>query len=133
MGRIPGLFLQLLVVLHAGLLLWALTGLMELVLPTVPWPRVANPLLPRPMLLAHWFSVLAASLAFLAGYTAGWRHTPLAVALGYGAMAIVCFVETTQFLVHDGRWLAMALEYAAYLGIGIFLFRASPARKRFGG
>lgn len=49
----------------------------------------------------------------------------------YAAMAALCAVETFGFLVHDGRFLAMGLEYFAYLAILLFLYRArlaQPAR-----
>jgi len=48
-------------------------------------------------------------------------------------MATVCLIETTTYLVHDARWLAMGLEYAAYIGIGLFLFRSAWAQAHFGG
>ena len=126
------LFMAGLLVLHVALLVWALMGLAEWIFDAVPWPAVANPLFPRPMLLAHWLSVAVTAGIFLAGYTLRWPGTPLAVAAGYAAMAVVCLIETTQYLVHDGRWLAMGLEYAAYLGIGFYLFRSAHARAVFG-
>ncbi len=119
--------------LHVALLVWALTGLAEWIFGAVPWPAVANPLFPRPMLLAHWLSVAVTACIFLAGYALRWPGTPLAVAAGYAAMATVCLIETTQYLVRDARWLAMGLEYAAYLGIGFYLFRSAHAQAVFGG
>ena len=125
------IFLAGLVLLHAGLLIWALMGFAEWVIPAVPWPEVTNPLFPRPMLFFHWLSVIAASTAFLAGLALRWPGTPLAVVLGYGAMAIVCLIETTRYLVHDAKWLAMMAEYAAYLAIGGWLFLSATARNAF--
>lgn len=120
-----------LVLLHLGLLVWALMGFAEWTVGAVPWPEVTNPLFPRPMLFFHWLSVIAASTAFLAGLALRWPGTPLAVVLGYGAMAIVCLIETTRYLVHDAKWLAMAAEYAAYLAIGSWLFLSATARNAF--
>lgn len=120
-----------LVLLHAGLLIWALMGLAEWIFGAVPWPAVANPLFPRAMLFFHWLSVIAASAAFLAGLALRWPGTPIAVSLGYGGMAAVCLVETTQYLVHDMRWVAMAAEYAAYLIIGSWLFLSATAQSAF--
>lgn len=129
---VPKTLMAGLVLLHAGLLIWALMGFAEWFLAEVPWPRVANPLFPPLMLLAHWLSVLVTTLFFLTGFTLRWPGTPVAVACGYVAMAMVCLVETVFFLVHDMRWLAMAAEYAAYIGISLFLFRSAYARERFG-
>ncbi|MEQ8267839.1 MAG: hypothetical protein RH982_11620 [Parvibaculum sp.] len=132
-ATLPKLFVAGLVVLHAGLLVWALMGFAEWFRVDVPLPHVANPLFPSGVLLAHWTSVLVTASLFLGGLALRWPATPTAVACGYAAMATVCLVETTTHLVHDTRWLAMGLEYAAYIGIGWFLFRSSYAQTLFGG
>lgn len=120
-----------LVLLHVGLLVWALMGTAELLLGDVPWTPVANPLFPPLMLAGHWLSVLYTSIVFLLGTFYRWPLTPPATVAGYGAMALVCLIETTQFLVHDGRWLAMTLEYAAYIAITLFLFGSAYMRGYF--
>lgn len=129
---LPKLVVAGLVVLHAGLLVWALMGFAEWFRLDVPWPSVANPLFPHGVLLAHWTSVLLTASLFLGGIALRWPATPTAVACGYAAMATVCLIETTTYLVHDARWLAMGLEYAAYIGIGLFLFRSAWAQAHFG-
>jgi len=113
----------LLVVLHAALLVWALLGLAELWISMPPWPALANPLFPPWLQLAQWLAVLAASAAFLLGYALRWAALPWAMAVGYGAMAVVCALQTTGYLQHQGRYLDMAIEYAAYVLILIWLFR----------
>lgn len=132
-ATLPKLFVAGLIVLHAGLLIWAVTGFAEWFMAEVPWPRVANPLFPSGVLLAHWLSVLVTAALFLGGFALHWPATPAAVAYGYAAMATVCLIETTTYLVHDTRWLAMGLEYAAYIGIGWFLFRSAYVQPYFGG
>jgi len=119
--------------LHGGLLLWALVGLAEMAFTTLPWSRISNPLFPPRILAIHWLSVLATASIFLVGYAVKWPGTPVAVACGYVAMAGVCFIETTQYLDHEGRWLAMGLEYATYLAIGFYLLRATYPQVYFGG
>jgi hypothetical protein len=126
-------FMGLLLVVHAGLILWAGVGLAEWFLSTVPWQRVANPLFPPAMLLAQWLSILGTSGIFLAGYLLRWPGTPTAVTLGYAVMASICAVQTFGYLVHASRFVDMGLEYATYVVIALYLFRSALARERFAG
>lgn len=121
----------LLLVLHAALLVWALLGLAEYFVAEPPWPPLANPLFPAWLQLVQWLVVLAVATVFLAGYALRWPWLPQAMIAGYGAMAIVCALQTASYLEHPGRYLDLAIEYAAYLSILVWLFRASSARRRF--
>ena len=121
----------LLLAVHFGLLLWALVGLLEWFAPTVPWPRVSNTAFPRWLLLLHWLAVMNSAATFLAGYLRRWAGTPRAMMLGYSVMAAVCVVETFWFLSGHGRFVAMALEFAAYIGISVLLLRMPGFTARF--
>jgi hypothetical protein len=127
--RLVGLTL---VAVHVVLAGWALVGLGELVLEDPPWPPVSNPELPRAVLLVHWTLMLAAAGVFLGGYFLRWRHTPIALAVAYLGLAVMCAVETLGFLTNTGRYAAMAAEYAAYATILWLLFR-TPLGERFSG
>jgi hypothetical protein len=123
----------LLVVVHAILLVWATFGMAEWLLPKVPWPLVSNPAFPPWLLLVHWLAVLAGAVAFLGGYIARWRATPVAVALAYASMAVVCVIETFWFLTGVGRFVSMTLEFTAYIGIVVLLRRLPSFVSRFSG
>lgn len=122
-----------LVLVHAGLLVWAVAGLAEWLAPQVPWPRVSNGLFPRWLLLLHWIAVLLAAAIFLVGYAVRWRLTPKAMIPAYGLMAVVCVIETFWFLQHPLRFVAMALEFSAYVVIPIALHRVTSLAARFSG
>ena len=123
----------ILVVVHAGLGLWAIVGFAELLAPSVPWPELSNPLFSTPMLLFHWTAIAAAAVTFLSGWFARWRLLPWAMAVCYAFMAAVCAVQTVFVLVHDSRFVDMALEYAAYLAILAWLFFSPLVRERLAG
>jgi hypothetical protein len=120
-----------LLTLHALLLLWAVTGLVEWFSPSTPWPPISNPLFPRWLLFLHWLSVIFASLIFLLGFTLKWKWTPKAIVPAYAFMALVCAIETIGFLTHPLRFLAMGLEYAAYIAIPMALHFVPTLKSRF--
>jgi hypothetical protein len=119
-----------LVVVHLVVGGWAVVGLVELIEPRPPWPRLSNPELPHAVLLVHWHLMLAAATVFLGGYLGRWRHTPTAMAGVYGGLAAVCALETVAFLTGPGKFASMAIEYATYATILVLLYR-TPLRTRF--
>lgn len=131
--RLSDLVMVFLLLVHAGLVLWAAVGLIEWRLPTTPWPAISNPKLPPGILLLQWLLVLVTAGIFIAGFVLHWRFTPLAMAVGYAAMASLCGLQTFNYLDHSTKFFDMTLEYAAYLLILLFLFRAPAARRRFRG
>jgi hypothetical protein len=127
-----------LVLVHSFLGLWGMVGLAEWLLPSVPWPRVSNPELPRGILLAQWVLLLTAAGVFIAGYFTRWRLTPWAMAAVYTAMASLCALQTFTYLTNESRFRAMAIEYVEYAVILVILFstrflgRSSPASSTAG-
>ena len=114
----------ILLAVHGFLVLWALVGFFEFFASSTPWQRVSNPRFPQEVLFLQWSLTLAAGLVFLGGYALRWPHTPGVMVGIYAAMAAVCAVETFRYLEGNARFVAMGLEYAAYVGIGLFLFRS---------
>jgi hypothetical protein len=129
--KAASIFLLFLVAVHLLLAGWAIVGLIEWFNPNVPWRRLSNPMLPAGVLLLHWILMLLAGGIFLGGYAVRWSGTSVALALAYVCLAALCAVETLGFLVSRTRFLDMAVEYAAYMVIVIFLFRATSAREHF--
>lgn len=126
------LFAALLVLVHIGLAGWALVGVTEMLVAEVPWERVSNPLFGPGMLALQWGLILVASATFIGGYLRRWRHTPVAMAVVYGAMSLTCAWQTLFILQHDTRFREMGIEYAEYAVILVFLFFSEHARTRFG-
>ncbi len=124
-ARLHALILGALVLVHLGLAGWAAAGLGEWLGVPVPWPRISNPFLPRPVLLLQWIFVLTAACVFVAGFGTRWKWTPAARVACYGAMAALCAVENVLYLGHYG---SMALEYATYGAILAVLFRSNRSR-----
>jgi hypothetical protein len=83
------------------------------------------------MLLLQWSLIAVAATVFIAGYWSRWRHTPIAMSVVYGAMALTCAYQTFFILTHPSRFRAMAVEYAEYALILTFLFVSEHMRERF--
>ncbi|MGE0441552.1 MAG: hypothetical protein AB7L66_05145 [Gemmatimonadales bacterium] len=116
----------LLLAIHIGLLVWAIGGLIEWFVSSPPWPRVSNNAFPSWLLLVHWLAVLNGAATFVVGFLRRWPGTPTAMAIAYSGMAAVCIIETFWFLTGRWKFVAMLLEFAAYIGISIVL-RRHPA------
>lgn len=121
----------LLLLVHVGLGVWAVVGFAEWLLAEVPWSRISNAELSRAMLLVHWTLIGTASVVFIVGYLSRWPRTPTAMLVIYGAMALVCAYQTFFVLSNDSRFVAMAIEYAEYAVISLFLWRSELMRERF--
>ena len=117
---------------HFLLFFWATGGLMEMIFDKVPWKSFTNPQFPFWVLIFHWGSVLFASVTFIYGYLTHWDKTSQMMVLGYGLMALVCAIETFGFMTNKTKYLAMGLEYIAYLIILFLLLKSSYFINHFG-
>ena len=121
----------ILLFIHVGLLFWSAGGLVEWLLPAVPWKPYSNPEFPRWLLFIHWASVIVASAVFIYGYFSRWKYTPVIMAAAYGMMGFVCLIETFGYMTSKTKFLAMGLEYAAYSLIVMLLFSARFSAQHF--
>ncbi len=119
--RLDVSIITFLLLLHAGLLGWAAVGVIEMIAPRVPWPRVSNPLFPPLVLALQWATTAAGALTLLIGWVRRWPLTPLALAGAYSAMAMVCAWQTFALLVHPERFREMATEYVTYVAVIVYL------------
>ncbi|MEM9833912.1 MAG: hypothetical protein AAF944_24995 [Bacteroidota bacterium] len=106
-------------------------GFLEMILQKIPWKPFANPEFPNWLLVIHWSSVLFAAIGFLSGYFTRWGKTPQLMTVAYGIMALVCVVETFSYMTSKTKYLAMGVEYVAYLLILILLFNPCFAASHF--
>lgn len=132
LDRLDRAAIVFLLAVHAGLLGWAVIGFAEMVLAEPPWPRLSNPLFSPAMLFLQWFLVAGAALTLLLGYALRWPRLRGAMALWYAAMAATCAWQTFMILTHDTRFHAMALEYAEYVAILVYLHYSPIVRARLG-
>ena len=112
----------LLIVIHGGLLIWALVGFLEFH-PEWVFTDISNPLFGRTTLLWQWSIVAVASLAYLLGFGFRMHWLPEIMTVFYGVMAITCAYQTFFILLHDSRFMQMAIEFLEYTLILWILYR----------
>ncbi|MCV0397460.1 MAG: hypothetical protein K5872_16555 [Rhizobiaceae bacterium] len=132
-GTADRLVAGLLVLTHAVLLAWAAAGLVEMAWIDTPWPPISNPLFSNAMLLLQWLVVAGAALTFLFGFARRWPRLREVMTGWYLVMAAICAWQTFFTLESEWRFAAMALEYAAYAGIILYLHRSTYMRERLSG
>jgi hypothetical protein len=120
-----------LLAVHTLLIAIGIGGLVEWSGFEPPWTPYSNPELPRWMLLLQWLLMLIAGVMFIAGYLSRWRLLPFAMLAVYSVMAGVCAVQTFFYLINADRFVDMAIEYAEYTAILLFLFLTPAMRTRF--
>lgn len=117
----------ILLIIHIFLWIWSVGGMFEWLLPAVPWMAYSNDEFPRLLLFFHWSVVIFASTGFLYGYFTRWHATPDFMIIGYGLMAVICVIETFGYMTNETKYLAMGLEFTAYIII-IFILRHGDFR-----
>lgn len=133
MKHVAKFFPHLLVLVHAILVGWGSLGLIEYFVPAVPL-GLQNANFPAGTQFLHFTAIFATGLTFLGGYFTRWRQAPFATVLMYAVLATLCFIETVDFGAFGGgptRFIVMGVEYVAYIGISVFLFRSTTMRRRF--
>jgi uncharacterized membrane protein YccC len=126
------IFSYVIVGISLFLSMWGLLGFLEYFWGYAPLLPLQNPEFPQGTQFLHWLAISVSGLVFLAGYGTHWAYTPHAMVVIYAVMATLCFVQTFDFMTNPSRYLAMVVEYVAYLAIGIFLFRSRRMQQRFG-
>lgn len=125
----------LLLLISALLAVWGTLGLVEYVFPATAL-GLQDKDFPAGLQFLHFFSILVTGTIFIAGYAGRWRHTPFATIVMYAVLATLCFIETVDFNAFGGgptRFIPMAIEYVAYVGLSAYLLRSATMRRRFGG
>ncbi len=125
------LIAAVLLAVHGILIVIGAGGLVELAVAQPPWTPYTNPELPGWMLLVQWLLMLAAGAVFIAGYAMRLRALPHLMAGIYAVMAAVCALQTFTMLSNADRFTNMAIEYAEYAVILVYLYVAPPMRARF--
>jgi len=133
MNHVARHFPHLLVLLKAVLVGWGVLGLIEYIAPAASL-GLQNANFPAGTQFLHFAAILATGAIFIGGYFGRWRHTPFATVVMYAVLATLCFIETVDFGAWGAgptRFIFIAVEYAMYVGLSVYLLRSATMRQRF--
>lgn len=131
MSTISKWFSYVLVLYAVILTIWGVLGLIEYFVPAAAL-GLQNATFPPGTQFLHFVAILGTGVVFLVGFFTRWRYTAFATIVMYAVLATLCFVETFDFMVRPDRYVAIAIEYAMYIGFGTYLLRSKEMRRRFG-
>ncbi|WP_299323658.1 hypothetical protein [Parasphingopyxis sp.] len=82
--------------------------------------------------LVHFIIIFVSGAVYLTGYFTRWSGTPIAMAVIFGMLAMMCTIQTFDMMTNDGRYAAYGREIVMYIVFTIFLFRSNAMQEHFG-
>jgi hypothetical protein len=122
---------RLLLLVFLAMLAWAVLGSIENVTGLALVVPLQNPDFPAGTQFIHWVLAVSSSATFVFGYALRWQRTPIVMVVLFAMLTTLCFIETFDFMTSDSRYLALALECAAYILIGAYLLNSDRLGSRF--
>ncbi|MDE0097626.1 MAG: hypothetical protein OXN16_08450 [Gammaproteobacteria bacterium] len=132
LNRLSQGFSCLIVVASMVMLGWGLLGFLEYFTGLAPLMPLQNATFPGGTQFVHWLLITLSGGTFLAGYSARWGYTPIAMIVLFASLATLCAVETFDFMENESRYADFVRECIYYVITSIFLFRSKRMRDRFG-
>ncbi|MCR9253817.1 MAG: hypothetical protein NXI20_25605 [bacterium] len=125
------LYMILLLVATTGMLLWGLAGFLEYFTGIVPFVRLQNDAYPDGVQFVHWLLITSTGAVFLTGYLTKWKWTPFVMVMLFSNLAILCTIETFDFMSAQWSFSAYASEIVFYLIHSLFLLFSSLSKSHF--
>ncbi|WOE75080.1 hypothetical protein [Alterisphingorhabdus coralli] len=108
---------------------WGLLGLLEYA--GIVLLDLKNPDFLPATQLVHFIIIFASGAVYLIGYLTRWSGTPVAMAVIFGMLAMMCTIQTFDMMTNDGRYSAYGREIVMYIVLTIFLFRSQEMQDHF--
>ena len=125
------IYLILLVVWSAVMLIWGLAGFFEYFTGVKPFIELQNKAYPKGVQFIHWLLISLTGAAFLIGYLMHWNITPMVMLGLFSNLAILCTIETFDFMSEQWSVKAYSLELIFYLATSLFLLNATVSKSHF--
>jgi len=125
------IYFVLLVIANAILLVWGLAGFFEYFTGITPIIKLQNSAYPGGVQFVHWLLISLTGGTFLIGYFARWRFTPFAMMLLFSNLAVLCTIQTFDFMSEQWSLSAYIFELIFYLLTSIFLVYSAVSKSHF--
>ncbi|MGD1892238.1 MAG: hypothetical protein ACFB15_16820 [Cyclobacteriaceae bacterium] len=120
-----------LLVATTGMLVWGVAGFFEYFTGITPFIKLQNDAYPGAVQFVHWFLITTTGATFLLGYFTRWKWTPFAMVTLFSNLAVLCTIQTFDFMSAQWSFGAYASEMVSYVVHSIFLLLSSLSKSRF--
>ena len=131
MKLLSKLYMSLLLIATIGMLVWGLAGFFEYYTGITPFIALQNPAYPNGVQFVHWLLITLTGSTFLIGYFAKWKWTPFAMILLFSNLAVLCTIETFDFMSEQWSFSAYAIEMVSYIVHSAFLLTSALSKSHF--
>lgn len=132
MKLISRVYMSLLLLASFVMLLWGVAGSLEYFTGIVPFIHLQNAAYPDGLQFVHWFLITLSGSIFLIGYFARWKWTPIAMVTMYSNLAVLCTIQTFDFMSEQWGYTQYFTEIISYIVHSSFLLFSSHSKNRFG-
>jgi hypothetical protein len=120
-----------LIIWSVVMLIWGLAGFFEYFTGIKPIIELQNKAYPSAVQFVHWLLISLAGFMFLMGYLNYWKFTPFAMLVLFSNLAILCTIESFDFMSEQWSLKAYSTELIFYLATSIFLLNSAVSKSHF--
>ena len=124
-------YFMLLILWSVVMLIWGLAGFFEYFTDIKPIIELQNKAYPKGVQFVHWFLISVAGALFLLGYVNHWKFTPFAMVVVFSNLAILCTIETFDFMSEQWSVKAYLTELTFYFATSLFLLNSTISKSYF--
>lgn len=124
-------YMGLLLIVTTGMLVWGLAGFFEYFTGIVPFITLQNAAYPGGVQFVHWLLITLTGFTFLPGYLYKWKWTPFIMVMLFSNLAVLCTIETFDFMSAQWSFGAYLTEMLSYPAHSAFLLFSSLSKTRF--
>jgi len=125
------IFLGLLFIWSVIMLIWGLAGFFEYFTDIKPLVELQNAAYPKGVQFIHWLLISVTGFSFLIGYLINWKLTPMIMLVLFSNLAILCTIETFDFMSEQWSIKAYLIELFFYIGTSLFLLYSDISKTHF--
>jgi hypothetical protein len=131
MGIASKIYFVLLLIYAIIMLVWGLAGFFEYFSGVKPIIKLQNSAYPSGVQFVHWLLISLTGGTFLIGYWMQWNSTPYAMILLFSNLAVLCTIETFDFMSDQWSLKAYITELIFYVVSSLFLLYAEVSKAHF--
>lgn len=131
MTLVSKLYMGLLLIATTTMLVWGLAGFFEYFTGITPIVKLQNDAYPNGVQFVHWVLITLTGACFLIGYITKWKWTPFVMVVLFSNLAVLCTIETFDFMSDQWSFSAYLTEMLLYVVHSVFLLKSSLSQSRF--